>query len=193
MIENLPNEVWKPIIGFPKYQISNMGRVQGAKGIITPYNKIHTEYKIVNLYDSEHRSHKFSLHRIVAKHFLPNPNNLPEINHIDENPANNRVSNLEWCDRNYNTHYGGRCQRIKDTSPLKKSVDLYRYGTNELVGTYESITEVAEEIGATVSNICATLHGRRKHAKGYYLKFHDKEATLDAIDAALDYLIKNKE
>ena len=148
-----------------------MGRIQGQKGLVNPYDKMNAKYKLVGLYDENLKSHKFSVHRLVAKHFLPNPNNLPEINHIDEDPSNNAVSNLEWCDRKYNTHYGTRCQRIKEESPLKKSVDLYKYDTDEFVGTYESITKVAEEIGATVSNICATLHGRRKHAKGYYLKF----------------------
>lgn len=172
MIENLPNEIWKEIEGFPNYKVSNMGRIQGKLGLITPYNKMKSCYKIVNLYDSEHVSHKFLFHRIVAKHFLPNPNNLPEINHIDEDPSNNKVDNLEWCTRKYNARYGTICQRIKDGSPLKKSVDLYKYDTNEFVGTYESITKVAEEIGATVSNICSTLHGRRNHSKGYYLKFH---------------------
>lgn len=172
MIENLPNEEWKEIEGFPNYKVSNMGRIQSKKGLITPYSKGKTAYKLVNLYDNELKSHKFSFHRIVAKHFLPNPNNLPEINHIDENPSNNAVFNLEWCDREYNTHYGTRCQKIKDNSPLKKSVDLYKYNTDEFIGTYDSITKVAEEIGATVSNICATLHGRRNHSKGYYLKFH---------------------
>lgn len=151
MIENLPNEIWKPIIGFPKYQISNMGRIQGQKGLVVPYNKMNTKYKLVGLYDENLRSHKFSVHRLVAKHFLPNPNNMTEINHIDEDPSNNVVSNLEWCNRDYNLHYG----------------------TDEFIGTYDSITKVAEEIGATVSNICATLHGRRNHSKGYYLKFHE--------------------
>lgn len=181
MIENLPNEIWKPIVGFPKYQISNMGRIQGQKGLVNSYDKMNAKYKLVGLYDENLKSHKFSVHRLVAKHFLPNPNNLPEINHIDEDPSNNAVSNLEWCDRKYNAHYGTRCQRIKEESPLKKSVDLYKYDTDEFVGTYESITKVAEEIGATVSNICATLHGRRKQTKGYYLKFSQRSNTRCSI------------
>jgi len=62
-------------------------------------------YKRVVLTDETHKKHLLYVHRIVAYNFIPNPLNLPMINHKDENPSNNRVSNLEWCDVTYNNTY----------------------------------------------------------------------------------------
>lgn len=52
------------------------------------------------------KTKRFSVHRLVAQAFIPNPNNLPIINHKDENPSKNIVDNLEWCDYEYNNNYG---------------------------------------------------------------------------------------
>lgn len=62
-------------------------------------------YKRVVLTDESHRQHLLYVHRIVAFNFIPNPNNYELINHKDENPSNNNVSNLEWCDVTYNNTY----------------------------------------------------------------------------------------
>ena len=58
----------------------------------------------------------FFVHRLAAQAFIPNPDNLPEINHKDENPGNNSVDNLEWCDRSYNNTYGTRQDKVRDTN-----------------------------------------------------------------------------
>jgi hypothetical protein len=61
----------------------------------------------------------YLLHRIVAKNFLNNINNLKQVNHKDENKLNNSVSNLEWCDNKYNANYGTRTERILNTKRKK--------------------------------------------------------------------------
>ena len=116
---------YKDIKGFEGlYQISNIGEVYSL------INNIHLKqvkvggYCKANLYkDGEHRM--YSIHRLVAEAFLPNPNNLPEVNHKDENKTNNFVfinpdgsvnpekSNLEWCTHEYNINYGTRNDRIR--------------------------------------------------------------------------------
>lgn len=107
-------EKWKDIEGYEGlYQVSNLGRVKRilfVNNIITkPTNKILSCNKIDNLgypqvalCKNGHRKY-LRIHRIVAKSFIPNPNNYPCVNHIDGNKRNNCISNLEWCNHSYNT------------------------------------------------------------------------------------------
>ena len=108
-------EIWKPIKDFEYYFISNFGRVKSTKfgkERILKLTKDKDGYLIVNLYKNN-KSKTFKVHRLVAEVFLPNPYNLPQVNHKDENPQNNIVTNLEWCDRLYNVRYGTGIERQK--------------------------------------------------------------------------------
>ena len=103
-------EIWKPIEGFDgDYLISNYGRVRSLKrngDRIMPLTKQHKGYYYVMLWDSSIQKGKCCrVHRLVARHFLANPDNLPSINHKDGNKANNYVSNLEWCSHSYNVKH----------------------------------------------------------------------------------------
>ena len=122
-------EIWKDIVGYEGlYQVSNFGRVKslakykngngGSKfwrkeRILKPANT-GRGYLMVVLIKEKKRT-TYILHRLVAQAFIPNPNNLPQINHKDENKTNNVVSNLEWCDNKYNSNYGTRNVRIIQT------------------------------------------------------------------------------
>ena len=113
------NEIWSNIEGFENsYEVSNLGRVRGkrrtrkSKGIsisvvqgkILKQKTDKDGYKEVKLC-KDGKLYCKRVHRLVASAFIPNPNNYPIINHIDENPSNNCVSNLEWCSKSYNTKY----------------------------------------------------------------------------------------
>ena len=113
------NEIWSKIEGFENsYEVSNLGRVRGkfrtrkskgtstsvVRGIILNQKTDKDGYKEVALC-KDGKMHYKRVHRLVASAFIPNPNNYPIINHIDENPSNNCVSNLEWCSKSYNTKY----------------------------------------------------------------------------------------
>ena len=88
-------EIWAPIKDFPNYEISSWGRVRNRKGqIMIPY-KNHKGYLKIALCKDGIR-YKRRIHRLVAQTFIPNPYNLPEVNHIDGNKENNSFSNLEW-------------------------------------------------------------------------------------------------
>lgn len=70
------------------------------------------------------------IHRLVAQAFIPNPDNLPCVNHKDENPNNNNVDNLEWCTQKYNCNYGTRVDRIMETKKQQYK-KIYKYSFNE--------------------------------------------------------------
>ena len=117
IIVSLENEIWKSIEGFQNYEVSNFGRVKSLVNniILTPilsgkyknYHRIKLPFK--NKCGSKHHF----VHRLVAKAFLLNPNNLPQINHKDENTKNNNVDNLEWCDNKYNINYYYRLKKLR--------------------------------------------------------------------------------
>ena len=124
-------EIWKPVVGYEGlYEVSNLGNVRSLDRIVDDVfldrhrtrrfrGKMLSQkttkkykYKQVNLYDENRNGKTWLVHTLVATAFIPNPHGYKEINHIDENGTNNNVSNLEWCDRWYNTHYGTRNKRL---------------------------------------------------------------------------------
>lgn len=113
-------EVFKPIEGFEDYEISNHGNVKSLKsGVIMKSRLTANGYLILNL--SKNGNHyRFLVHRLVAIAFIPNPNNLPCVNHKDENKLNNHVDNLEWCDYKYNINYGTAIERRSEKRRGKK-------------------------------------------------------------------------
>ena len=100
------------------------------------------------------------IHRLVAEAFIPNPDNLPQVNHKDENKQNNCVNNLEWCDAKYNINYGTRIERI--------SKPVYCI---ELDRTFKSQVEAARELGINQGNISSCLTGKLKTVGGYHFRY----------------------
>lgn len=115
-------EEWKPIVCYEeKYQISNYGQVKSlnyrgsGKDKILKLQKDTYGYSKVILYKNGKAKTRM-VHRLVAEAFIPNPNNLPQINHKDEDKSNNCVDNLEWCSAKYNNSYGSRKKKSVNAS-----------------------------------------------------------------------------
>lgn len=106
----------------------------------------------------------FRWHRLIAMTFIPNPNNLPEVNHKDENKLNNCVDNLEWCDANYNVNYGTRNERSANNK--KKKVKCIE--TDEI---FDSVNAAARQAGVCASTMSMHLHGHKKSCGGYHWEF----------------------
>lgn len=140
-------------------------------------------YKYVSLYFNNVKK-TLRVHRLVALAFIPNPNNLPCINHIDENKLNNCVENLEWCDAHYNNTYGNRMKIIKEKNTNHQSLSIpirqIDKTTKELINIFPSAREAMRYLltinknlssSSVCTNICLCCKGKRKNAYGYMWKY----------------------
>ena len=116
-------EIWKPINGYEGiYEVSNLGNVRSVDRVVKQMNNgvvcnhkyrgrvlagsaAHNGYRHIILCDKDKNRKTALVHRLVAETFIPNPDSLPEVNHLDENKLNNRVDNLEWTTHEDNTRY----------------------------------------------------------------------------------------
>ena len=170
-------EEWRDIKGYEGlYQISNLGRVKSLRNnhgqfrekiLKTCSNKL--GYSYINLY-KEGKNKKCLVHRLVALHFIPNPNNYKEINHKDENKQNNRVENLEWCTAEYNSNYGTRILRMikaqkGQNRPSVRGSNSTRARKVQCVTTgkkFNCITEAAKYYYVERRSITSCCQGKRK-------------------------------
>lgn len=136
-------EEWKPIEGYEgRYEVSNYGRVKSLKtnDLISQRIDKNGYYQLKLHKDGKARN--YLVHRLVAKAFIPNPNNFPIINHIDINPLNNHVDNLEWCSYKYNLNFKTR------NETLSRSLKLHYFAPIRCIETqkiYESPYELDNE------------------------------------------------
>lgn len=172
---------WKAIKGFEGlYSINNDGEVLShtSMKILKPY-KMPNGYLQVTLYsqDEQRTKTKVYVHRLVAESFIENPDNLPEVNHKDENKENNSVDNLEWITRIGNMQHGTmnvrRILTLRQNKKIWKPVDCFKK-SGEFVCTYPSIKIAAEHIGITGTSISYCCKTKIKSAGGFVWKYHNK-------------------
>ena len=155
-------EEWRDIKGYEgKYMVSNLGRVKSLNYRRTGKEKIMKGvpdghgYLQVKLW-KDGKDKKYMINRLVAQAFLPNPNNLPEVNHIDKDKTNNKVENLEWCTTQYNVEY----------SKAKAVIGIDK--VSGLILKFPSIMEAERQTGISNKHICDCLKGRQKSTGGFY-------------------------
>lgn len=160
-------EIWKDIPGYEGlYKVSSFGNVFSLRcNRCLKQHPVNGGYLLVPL--SSDKRKLWLVHRLVAIAFIPNPDNLPEVNHKDENTTNNCVKNLEWCTRKYNAHYGTALQRMAATN--SKPVEQLKAG--KVVKKYESIKAAGEECGFDRGNISKCCTGKSRTYKGYEWRF----------------------
>ena len=128
-------------------------------------------YKRVTLWFNG-KQKKMSVHRLVAMAFIPNPDNLPQVNHIDGNKQNNSVENLEWCNQRHNTKEAYKLKLIKSKSTKVNQYDL----KGNYIKTWDSIKEACEKLNLNHGNICTICSGKtnRKQTGGYIWKYEEE-------------------
>lgn len=168
-------EIWKDKKDYEgHYQVSNCGRVKsikfGKERILKPFTD-GRGYLYVNLCKNN-KQKTYKVHRLVAEAFLPNPNNLPMINHRDENKSNNSVNNLEWCDVKYNNTYGTRIERVSEKNTNgKRSKPVLQYTLDgKFVREWDSIRECGRN-GFIPTCICMCCKGKLKKHKDFIWKY----------------------
>ena len=177
-------EVWIDIKGYEElYQISNMGRVRrkakmvnvGIKNVKKAFKqemilkplKLTKGYLGAVLYDKNSKGKTYKIHRLVATAFIPNPNNLPQVNHIDGNKENNNVNNLEWCNQKKNMQHS---YKIGLRRNIVKPINQYDKNGN-FIKKWDSIMQAERYLKISNTNISACCLGKKKSAGGYIWKF----------------------
>lgn len=141
-LENFKDEEWKDVTNYENlYMVSSYGRIKSLTSKRILSFSINRGYAYVKL--SKHGVMKsLKVHRLVAISFIPNPNNLPDVNHIDENKLNNNLSNIEWCSKQYNSKYGTRNVRTR-IAMRKNGRAILRYSTNgEFIKKYQCTKDI---------------------------------------------------
>lgn len=154
------NEIYKDIKNYEDlYEVSDTGLVKNkVSGKILKPGTDERGYLYVNLWKNG-KYKTYRIHRLVAEAFIPNPLNLPQVNHIDENKSNNNMDNLEWCDCQYNIDYS-----------LSKPV--YQYALDgTLLNIYKSIQEASRKTGVPHQNIGKCCLGKIKSAGNFIWKY----------------------
>lgn len=168
-IDSSIKEEWKDIKGYEGlYQISNKGRVKSTRNNIILKPMISDKgYYHVDLYNKDNRK-SCRVHRLVAQAFIPNPNNYPQVNHIDENTINNQVSNLEWCTAQYNHNYGTRNERAIKHMAETISIPIVQLSLNyELIKYWKSASSVNIQ-GIEHQHITECCSGKIRTYKNYH-------------------------
>lgn len=185
-------EEWRDVKGFEgSYQVSNLGRVRSldryveynnhgtftklfCKGIILKHQLDHDGYCRINFGTSRNRK-TTGIHRLVAEAFIPNPDNLPCVNHIDGNKENNTVENLEWCTVEYNNHHaaaiGLRPHSIYENreavkKSLSKPVRCRETGT-----VYPSCIEAERQLGLWSAAVHYAIKLNKPTKQGYTFEY----------------------
>lgn len=152
------------IKNYENYYINNYGTVYNKHLKELRKEKTKGGYLRVTLYKNGKPKH-FLIHRLVAQAFIPNPKNLPEVNHIDNNPVNNRVDNLAWCTAKENVRWS-------------KSKPVIMYYTNKKYGkTFSCIREAENKTGIDNSSISRCCKGKQNTAGGYKWEYVEMSET----------------
>lgn len=165
-------EIWREIKGYEGYySVSDLGNIKNliTGKILKPALK-RNGYFSVDLRYKEAKT--VSIHRLVAEGFIPNPLNLPCVNHKDEFKTNNRVENLEWCTTKYNNNYG--------YGALTRNTPVLQFDTNgKFIKMRTSIKEAASALGIKYQGISRVCRGERKSSGGYVWKYLIEFKVLD--------------
>lgn len=146
------------------YAITSCGKVWSyrRKKFLKPGTNRHGYEYVVLSVDGQKKT--LTVHRLVAETYISNPDNKPEVNHKDENKANNNINNLEWITKKENVNYGTRNERAS------KGISKKVYCA-ELNRVFDSLTQASVELNVNLGSISSCCKGRLKTTGGYHFKY----------------------
>ena len=161
-------EIWKDVPGYEGlYRVSNLGNVFSLRNDRCLTQRVYGDgYVRVPLVSLSGKHKLWLSHRIVALAFIPNPDNLPEVNHKDEDKTNNHRENLEWCTRKYNANYGTAMKRMATTN--SKAVEQLSDG--KVTKRWDSIKDAGRD-GFDRGNISKCCSGKLRTYKGFEWRY----------------------
>lgn len=171
-------ETWRPVVGLENdYEVSNYGNVRSSSKRVLKLQKIARGYLGVTLRDKESGKNKLRyVHQLVAETFIGNPNKYHDINHKNEIKCDNRVSNLEYCDRKYNVNYGTAIDRKRQKMYLitkQKFPDVLQYDLDgNLIATFSNAGDASRKTGFSQFSICRCCRGERRTYKNFKWKYN---------------------
>lgn len=176
-------EVLKDIPGYEgRYKISSYGRVFSCKiGNFMSLKNNTNGYPAV-LLCKQGKKHYVTVHRLVAKAFIPNPNNYPCVNHKDETRDNNNVENLEWCTTKYNINYGTCKEKIArkrygNRHAIERPVYQIDKQSGEIINEFSTIKYASKVTGINRGNICLVCRNKILSAGGYYWRYQSDKVV----------------
>lgn len=178
-------EIWKTIEEFPEYEVSSLGNIRSKDRDYedTLGRKYHKKGQLIKTHQyindtgyiqimveivSNKKMHNLIVSRLVAKAFIDNPYNYPQVNHIDEDSTNNNADNLEWCDCKYNINYKDLVKRRSEKR--SRAVKIYD-NKNNYIETLPSCTVASKKYNVSLTMISNCCNNKIKSAKGYYFEF----------------------
>lgn len=181
-------EIWKKINNYPDYEISNLGNVKSfrrkykdGKGKIMKKCLDGSGYEYVKLHKTKEEFKYIHVHRLVAENFIPNPENKPQVNHIDGIKTHNYIENLEWntIEENIQHAFKTGLGSIKEAQQsCYKPCGKFDLKTDELIESYISLKDMGEKNGYTrkmVEIVSRCCRGLKESYKGYKWHFIDKD------------------
>lgn len=166
--------IMEMIKDYPIYSITIDGQVinNKTKKKLKPF--VNNGYYRINLYDSENSRKTLYLHRLIAETYIPNPNNKPEVNHIDGNKLNNSIDNLEWVDRIENSKhsykYGlQKARRSKNNERHKSVLQIDLNG--RLIKKWDCVMDIERELNLSSGGISNCCLGKNKTSYGFIWKY----------------------
>lgn len=160
--------MWVTVERCPRIEVNERGEIRYKDtGKLASTSIAATGYVQVGVW-YKGKARTFNVHRLVAEAFIPNPGNLPEVNHKDENRANCSVENLEWCTSKYNSNYGTCIEKLR------------KYGCKPVIAIdketgaateFYSAAEAGRRLACNPDNITRVLRGLRRSTAGYYWRY----------------------
>ncbi len=175
-------EEWRPVKGFEDlYEVSTFGSVRRVGSNHALKGGMANGRRTIDLWRNGSRKN-YKVHRLVAETFIPNPDDKPEVNHINGDPLNNCVWNLEWATRSENQlHAYAHGLAGYSTARRKKISERQRDRMKPVVRSdgkiFESISAAARSVGCNSGSISCILHGIRPSAKGFSFAFLDEKGA----------------